>query len=90
MVEVEIVHHSLADSPAYEALSYVWGDPAVTEDLHILAPPPAALEIRSTETQEAIQGPPIEPIIPEHHSGVVASLQMKPLTVEAIAGTSSK
>lgn len=71
-MEVEIVHHSLADSPAHEALSYVWGDPAITEDIHILAQSPAALEIWSTETQEAIQGPPIEPIVPEHHSGDVA------------------
>lgn len=73
MVEVEIVHHSLADCPAYEALSYVWGDPTATEDIHILAPPPAALEIWSTGTQEAIQGPPIEPIVPEHHSGDIAA-----------------
>ncbi|PMD19501.1 hypothetical protein NA56DRAFT_647209 [Hyaloscypha hepaticicola] len=73
MVEVEIVHHSLADCPAYEALSYVWGDPTVTEDIHILAPPPAAQIIWPTETQETIQGPTIEPIVPEHHSGDVAA-----------------
>lgn len=36
VVEVEIVHHSLDDSPAYEALSYAWGDSRVTKDIRII------------------------------------------------------
>jgi hypothetical protein len=72
MVEVEIIHQSLADNPAYEALSYVWGDPTVTEDIHILTPPRGALEIQSTEAQKAAQGSPIDPIMPKHHKGEAA------------------
>jgi len=53
VVEVEINHQSLAENPAYEALSYVWGDPTVTEDIHIITPPRAALEIESNEAQKA-------------------------------------
>jgi hypothetical protein len=72
MVEVEIIHQSLADNPAYEALSYVWGDPTVTEDIHILTPPRGALEIQSSEAHKAAQGSPIDPMMPNHHKGDAA------------------
>ena len=36
VVEVEIVHVFLDGNASYEALSYVWGDPTVTQVLHIL------------------------------------------------------
>jgi hypothetical protein len=68
------IRDSLADNPAYEALYYVWGDPAVTEDIHIITPPRAALEIQSTEAQKAAQGLPIELIMLKHHKGRPLSL----------------
>jgi hypothetical protein len=71
-VEVEIIHQSLADNPAYEALSYVWGDPTVTEDIQIITPPRAALGNQSIEAQKAAQGSPIDPIMPNRHKGDAA------------------
>jgi hypothetical protein len=32
-VTIIVVHVSLDEKPQYEALSYVWGDPAITEPI---------------------------------------------------------
>ena len=32
-VTIMVVHVSLDEKPQYEALSYVWGDPAITEPI---------------------------------------------------------